>query len=276
MLLDVKNLCFAYAKTNVLENVCFSMQEGEFWAIIGPNGGGKSTFIELLLGLLKPQSGEIHFTSSLQKSQIGYVPQNTNHNLNFPIRVEDVIALGLLKPQSLGFKIGKHKAKIYHIMEELSLTHLAKKPLYALSGGERQKVLIARAIVNDIKLLILDEPTANVDVKAQKDIYDLLIKLNSTLGIIVISHDITLTLGYASKVLYINKYAISHNVPPCELHNTGHICEIDLLTSFGQNPAINTKDSIKDILRVSSGHSAISSPIDSPVPYPPSKPTQGK
>ncbi len=242
-LLDIKNLSFAYTSHNVLENVNFEVQDGDFWAIIGPNGGGKSTLVRLILGLLKAQSGSISFAQGMELTQIGYVPQNTNFNMNFPICVRDVITLGLLKPSILGFRVRKHLKVVQDAIEQLHIAHLAQKPINALSGGERQKVLIARALVNRTRLLILDEPTASVDVKAQGEIYELLLKLNKHISIIVVSHDISFILGYAKKVLYVNKYALTHNIPQCDLDLKGHICEVDILNSFAQKVQNLSEDS---------------------------------
>lgn len=235
MLLKIDDLSFAYnTGHNVLERVSFEVQKGDFWAVIGPNGGGKSTLMNLILGLLKTRFGSITFAAGITKSQIGYVPQNTNYNIDFPICVQDAITLGLLKPHIFGFSAKKDSNKVLSIMKQLDISHLAKTPLSQLSGGERQKVFIARSIVNQAKLLILDEPTANVDIKAQEAIYELLLNLNKSMSIIVVSHDIALTLGYAKKVLYVNKYALTHHIPQCDLDLKQHICEVDILTYFAQ------------------------------------------
>lgn len=235
-MLEIDNVSFAYGAENVLEKINFKLESGDFWAVIGPNGGGKTTFVKILLGLLKPNKGEISYTSNIQPCHIGNVPQMTYHNIQFPICVRDTIALGLLQPRIFGFNPKKSQDSIFQAMELLEITHLAKKPLYALSGGERQKVLIARAIVNNPQILILDEPTANIDSKAQKSIYELLKKLNRTMSIIVVSHDLSLTLGYAKKVLYVNKNAVIHEIPDFKLDVSGHICEVDLLTHFAMQP----------------------------------------
>ena len=235
-MLEMKNVSFAYGAENVLEKINFKLEFGDFWAVIGPNGGGKTTFVKLLLGLLKPNKGEISYTSNIQPCHIGNVPQMTYNNIQFPICVRDTIALGLLQPRIFGFNPKKSQDSIFQAMELLEITHLAKKPLYALSGGERQKVLIARAIVNNPQILILDEPTANIDSKAQKSIYELLKKLNRTMSIVVVSHDLSLTLGYAKKVLYVNKNAVIHEIPDFKLDVSGHICEVDLLTHFAMQP----------------------------------------
>ena len=242
-LVEIKDVSFAYTKHTVLENVSFCVKENNFWAVIGPNGGGKTTFIKLILGLLKPKSGSITFAQDMNVAKIGYVPQITNTNIDFPICVEDVIQMGLLnhifnRPSS------KQIEEIAYLMELLSITHLAKKPIYALSGGERQKVFIARALVNKPKLLILDEPTANVDVKAQDEIYKLLLELNNKLSIIVVSHDLSITLGYAKEVLYINRYTLIHQIPKLDFDLNEHICEVDILNFFAKTTQARNKEGV--------------------------------
>lgn len=232
MLCEVKNLSFAYDKVEVLQNVNLSIKQGDFWAFIGPNGGGKSTFLKLLLGLLQIQRGSIRFFD-LDKSQIGYVPQHTDGNLQFPIQTQDVIQMGFLHKKIFGYRNNKaQQNRIFEIMEQLDILHLHKKLVGNLSGGERQKVLIARALVNNPKLIILDEPTSNIDVKAQEHIYKLLHKLNKKHTILVVTHDLSVSLGYAKSVLYINKSAIIHHVPKFELDLDSHLCEVDMLNYF--------------------------------------------
>lgn len=243
LLIDVKHISFGYLAQNVVENVSFSVNSGDFWAIIGPNGGGKSTLIKLILGLLKPRCGEIVFKNNMHLKHIGYVPQNTYFNTSFPINALDVIALGLLQPSVRGFRLKTHLLAVQEIMKELDITHLAQSPMNALSGGERQKVLIARALVCKPKILILDEPTANVDVKAQKAIYELLSHINKSVSIIVISHDIALTLGYAKKVLYMNKYAHIHDALRYDFHIKQDMCEMDILAFFADIAKQQSKDS---------------------------------
>lgn len=245
-LLEVKDLSFSYANTAynphpVLDCINLTLHEKDFWAVIGPNGGGKTTLIKLILGLLKPQSGTITLSPTLQKSHIGYVSQVSNFSLDFPISVRDVITLGLLKPTLGGFRsklCATMEEKIQAIMHRLEIAHLSQKPIGTLSGGQRQRVLIAQAIVCEPKLLILDEPTANVDVRAQEGIYELLKALNNEMSIMIVSHDIAFTLGYATQVLYVNGYALCHNIPQDTiLPSNGHICEVDLLSLYASSQA---------------------------------------
>lgn len=244
-LFEIKNLSFAYDSQLVLEKIDFIFQKGDFWAIIGPNGGGKSTLIKLILGILKTTEGEIKFCKNFDTKHIGYVPQNTNENIHFPIQTQDVIKMGFLKPSIWGFRTNKaQERQIQEMMEKLNILHLYHKPLSKLSGGQRQKVLIARALINNPTLLVLDEPTSNVDSTSQKSIYQLLESLNANgQSILVISHDISVLLGYAKKVLYINKNAIPHTIPKLNLEFNSHICEVDILTHFANLLATNTQDS---------------------------------
>lgn len=226
-LLKIENLCFAYDNYPVLSRVNFELYKGDFWAIIGPNGGGKTTLLKLILGLLKPQSGMI--IQNLNPNQIGYVPQITHHNMDFPIQVFDVIKMGFLRSSMFGFRISKNEQNIINeVLEQLHLKHLSHKPLSQLSGGERQKVLIARALVNQPTLLILDEPTSNIDPNAQNEIYKLLHKLNSLMSIIVVSHDMAFALQYAQKILYVNQSATSESQGVLLKNH----CESEILTCF--------------------------------------------
>ena len=243
-LLEIQNLEFGYDSQIVLQNVNFALQEGDFWALIGPNGGGKTTLIKLILGILKTKKGSITFHPDFDIRHIGYVPQNTHYNIHFPIQTQDVIKMGFLKPSLRGFRTTKaQNFKVLEIMERLGIRHLYQKSLSQLSGGQRQKVLIARALVNEPKLLVLDEPTSNVDSLSQESIYQLLSQLNATHSILVISHDISVILGYAKKVLYVNKHTITHTIPKLNLDLNSHICEVDILTHFASLMAKNNQDS---------------------------------
>ncbi|MWV61491.1 ATP-binding cassette domain-containing protein [Helicobacter saguini] len=184
------------------------------------------------------QSGIFYPNKDLFNStkQIGYVPQNTQINLNFPIMAIEVVEMGFLESKMFGFRVKKkQRQKAMLLLEKLKIAHLAFKKIGELSGGERQRVLIARALAGDKKLLILDEPTSNIDTKTQKEIYKILQQINKFHTIISISHDIPITLEYATRILYINKQIHSHEVPKLTLNsdkNDGHICEIDIFQDF--------------------------------------------
>lgn len=206
-ILHLKNIFFKYENNFVLKNIDFAVNKGDFIALIGPNGGGKTTLAKILLGLLKPSNGEIIYpnvTLFNKNSLIGYISQESNINKDFPIQAFDIVLMGFLQAKTLGYKITKtDKLEAQKIMEILNIWHIKDKKISSLSGGQRQRVMIARALCGNPKLLIFDEPTANIDMPTQKEIYQLLKQINANHTIILISHDI-FVLEYANKVLFVN------------------------------------------------------------------------
>jgi zinc transport system ATP-binding protein len=231
-ILEVKNLCFSYNNKdneNILENINLNIEEKDFLAIIGPNGGGKSTLLKLILNLYKPRIGSIDILD--KNIKIGYVPQNTNININFPIRVIDVVMIGDIQSSN-------SKQKALDILQLVDMQEYAYNKIGALSGGERQKIMIARALFSSPNLLCLDEPTANIDKSSQKKIYDLLKRLNQDMTIIVISHDISVVLEYAKRVAYINQTLTMHNIDSLTKPSSSeceHFCEVEMLEMLGKN-----------------------------------------
>ena len=232
-LLQVSKLCFCYGRERVLDNVNLSISPQEFVAIIGPNGGGKSTLAKLMAGLLAPHIGSITYTPS--NARIGYVAQNTMEHLDFPISAYEVVMMGFLHKRFL-LATKEQKAYALEMMDRLGVSHLARRKIGALSGGERQRVLIARALCAKPDILILDEPTASIDLKGQEDIFRILQTLSARMSIVVISHDLSAILRYAHKIVYINKTAVLHDVPDVEfIESSGHFCEIDLFYQLTQS-----------------------------------------
>lgn len=231
-IVKIKDASFSYGNTLALKNINFSLYQNDFIGIIGPNGGGKSTFIKLLLGILSPTSGSISYPNSEifnKLTQVGYVAQNTNKNLNYPILAKEVIEMGFLQKRLFGFRTNKdNRKKALEVMDMLNILNLADKKISSLSGGELQKVLLARAICGEAKLIILDEPTSNIDSKSQSEIYKILELINKTNTIITISHDISITLQYASRILHINEEIVEHKIPNINVNRSGHVCEIDI------------------------------------------------
>ncbi|MDE5592253.1 MAG: ATP-binding cassette domain-containing protein, partial [Helicobacter sp.] len=197
----------------------------------GPNGGGKSTLARLLVGLLKPTQGSIIRSDNLK---IGYVPQNTFLNRYFPITALEVVMMGFLESKIFGGFLPKDAKKIaLELLQKFDLESFAYKKIGNLSGGERQRVLIARALCGDPHLLILDEPTASVDQENQKKIYDLLQSINRQKTVVMISHDISILLGYAKEVLYVNRSIKVHDISHLQqTHQEGHFCEVEMLIGF--------------------------------------------
>ena len=206
-ILSIKNLNFAYNNELVLENINLNYDDKDFLAIIGPNGGGKSTLVKLILGLIKSKNVDL----ALKKQAIGYVPQSIFSNENFPICTLELVLMGLLDSKKFGFYSKKDKEKALNALEKVGLAEFANKKVSDLSGGQRQKAFIARALVSECKLLILDEPTASLDSKSSVEIFELLNNLHKNgIGIIMVCHDINLVLAYADQIAYLNKEFILH------------------------------------------------------------------
>lgn len=233
-IIELKNISFDYGSQNVLKDVNLNIHKGDFLAVIGPNGGGKTTILKLILGLLKPKKGDIF----LAEKNIGYVPQNTDINLNFPITALDVVLMGYDRKQKVFFFHNKQNIKrAYEVLEQVGAKDIGSKKISSLSGGQRQRVLIARALFGNPSILILDEPTASLDAIGQKQIFELLKTLNEQMTIIVVSHDISMALDYADSIAYINKKISYHKSNPIDstpfikqFSTKGqHFCEIEMM-----------------------------------------------
>ena len=242
--IDIENLSFSYDRDIILDNINLSVHAGDFLAIIGPNGGGKSTLLKLILGLEKTKQGSIKVfgqTPSKNLSLIGYVPQNTNVNTDFPIKVIEVVLMGHVGEKTPLFGYGKDEiACAMGALAQVSMQEFAQKKIGSLSGGQRQRVMIARALCAHPKILILDEPTSSIDIKGQKEIYELLKLLNKNITIVVVSHDISVILEYANKAAHINKKLSYHDISDKKstFHTHGdeeHFCEIELLQMLGSD-----------------------------------------
>ena len=203
-IIEIENLSFQYDRAPVLENLSLSINKGEFIGIFGPNGGGKTTFLKLLLGFLKSQVGKI----VLMTSKIGYVPQIARFDRQFPISVLDIALMGLIGEASWwgGYR-SDARARALEALERVGLKDLENRAFGTLSGGQAQRVLIARAIVNEPELLILDEPTANVDPRAEEEIFTLLNELKPSKTILLVTHDLQNVLKKSDRLLCIQRNA---------------------------------------------------------------------
>lgn len=225
--IEVKNLSFGYSRSTIIENTSFSIPEGDLLALIGPNGGGKTTLLKLLLGLLKPETGTVLIFGEnvpCRKIPVGYVPQNTNANLEFPITVTQCVATGFVKG-----KVVSSELKL--LLEKVGIQDFADKRLGELSGGERQKVLIARALACKPKILFLDEPSSNMDAQGQENLFKLLATLNQDMTIVLVSHDLMAISKYVKSVLCVNRCVHYHpgNGLTGESLHEAYGCEIDLI-----------------------------------------------
>lgn len=236
-LINISNLFYKYHKTDVLENINLSIKDDDFLAIIGPNGGGKSTLLKLILGLLTPQSGTI--INNIKTNQVGYVPQNTNLNIDFPITALEIVLMGHTSSKKRLFGYSKEDiACAMDSLKKVSMADFANSKIGDLSGGQRQRVFIARALCSSPKIMLLDEPTASIDVKGQREIYELLKELNKSICIVVVSHDISVLLNYAKNVAHINKNLVYHSLENIEKNvstQNEHLCEVELLSALGKS-----------------------------------------
>ncbi|MGP2656625.1 metal ABC transporter ATP-binding protein [Malaciobacter sp. WC5094] len=236
-ILEIKDLSFEYTKSSkVLEDVNLEINSEDFLAIIGPNGGGKSTLLKLILGLLKTKTGSI--IKHVKNEEIGYVPQNTNLNIDFPITALEVVLMGHITAKKRIFGYAKEDIECAkHSLEQVGMKGFENRKIGDLSGGQRQRVFIARALCSNPRVILLDEPTASIDVKGQNEIYELLKQLNKNICIVVVSHDISVLLNYAKKVAHVNKNLVYHSLENIknDIDTTEeHLCEVELLSALGQ------------------------------------------
>lgn len=232
-IIALRGVSFAYGRTPVLENVSLDIGARDFVALIGPNGGGKTTLMKLMLGLLRPTSGTVRLfgsTPPLRHKSIGYVPQNTHRNAEFPITVQETVRSGLL---GMGCNTASPRSlqKIAEALEQVEMAAYAHRRLGDLSGGQRQRVLIARALVSDPELLFLDEPASNIDPAGQTQLYDLLHNLNDRRTIVVVSHDLLALSQRVRSVVCVNRQAHYHQGNHIDAAMLGSMydCPVDLI-----------------------------------------------
>lgn len=211
---DIRNVSFLYGDTPALEDVTLGIAEKEFVAVIGPNGGGKTTLLKLILGLERPACGEIAVFGhppARGRRWVGYVPQHASLPKDFPISVEDVVLMGCLTAGSLGpFSTRADRRAAENAMRAVEIYDLRKRRLDTLSGGQRQRVLIARALAGGPRLLLLDEPTASVDSRVEQDVFELLKRLNADATIILVTHDLGFVSRYVTRVACLNRQLVCH------------------------------------------------------------------
>jgi len=214
-IVEIKDLDFAYDGETVLEDVNLTVRRKDFVAIIGPNGGGKTTLMKLMLGLLTPVKGTVSVDGKSPQETlpcIGYVPQNVHTNHSFPITAMDVVLMGKFDPKNrFSRSSAANRRDALAALERMEMAALADKKIGMLSGGQRQRVFIARALVAQPKLLLLDEPTASIDTKGQADFYRLLKELNRNITVLVVSHDLLVVSRYVKSVACVNKRLHYHD-----------------------------------------------------------------
>ena len=212
-ILSLKKVTAGYGDTAVLNQISLDVFEKDFIGIIGPNGGGKTTFVKMILGLLKPFSGNIEYDfKGDYKRSIGYLPQQNNIDKKFPISVREVVLSGLMSSRNKFYKYHKSDfAKAGEIMDVFGIKKLSGKAVGELSGGQLQRALLARAIVSSPELLILDEPDSFVDNRFEHELYEILQRLNNEMAILLISHDIGTISSYIKSIACVNGNLHYHN-----------------------------------------------------------------
>ncbi len=216
VVIDIDKVSFNYTDVPVLKEISLEIHEAEFIGIIGPNASGKSTLLKLILGLLQPDTGSIsRFSRAGKKDRagmIGYVPQHIGFARDFPITVKEVVMLGHVSAAATPFGYSRRQLdSVAEVMAALEIEALGRRQIGRLSGGQLQRVLIARALVSGPEILILDEPTAGVDARAEEDIYALLKNYSERMTIIIVSHDIAFISGYVDRVACLNQTLVCHD-----------------------------------------------------------------
>ena len=218
VVIELKGVAFSFGEHEVLKNVSFTVLDREFAGMVGPNGGGKTTIIKLVLGLLRPTAGTVSVLGSSPvdaRPRIGYMPQHAQIDLSFPTRVLDVVMTGRLTGGRVMRYSSEDKERAEIAIAEVGLSDRRASMFSSLSGGQRQRALIARALVSDPELLLLDEPTANLDVTMEEQLHELLRRLNERMAIVLVSHDVGFVSEYTTKVICVKKTVVLH--PTSEL-----------------------------------------------------------
>jgi zinc transport system ATP-binding protein len=212
-----ENVSFAYQAAPVLVDVNLAIRPGETVCVVGPNGGGKTTLVKLILGLLRPDAGEVRVFGRppvRARRRVGYMPQYVRHDPQFPVTVMDIVLMGRLGRPGLAGWFGWYgradRGAARKALARVGMEGFTRRPFAALSGGERQRVLIARALCTEPELLLLDEPTANVDTLVETRLVEILRELASDMAIIMVSHDLGVVSSFARRVVCVNRRVVVH------------------------------------------------------------------
>jgi zinc transport system ATP-binding protein len=215
---ELEHVTFRYPHSGdpdpILDDVTFQIETDDYLGLIGPNGGGKTTLLKIMLGLLKPLSGSVKVFGkppAQVRSRIGYVPQHAEIDTAAPATVLDVVLIGRLGRSSWGIQYGSsHRRRAFDALCQTGVEDLSERPISELSGGQRQRVLVARALASEAEILLLDEPMAGVDAPVEQSLNDLLNRLNESLPIVVVSHDIAFVSNHLKSVACLNRRLVCH------------------------------------------------------------------
>ena len=232
-LFEMHSLSASYGANIVLQDVNFKVNENDFIGVIGPNGGGKTTLLRIILGLVQPVKGNLVFNSDLLDSNsIGYLPQISTGDINYPVTVTDIVLSGLMIGKGVISRMSSSdRKKAEKVIDELGLSGMAKSTLNELSGGQMQRVFLGRAIIGDPRLLLLDEPGNFVDTTFENDFYEKLKDLNKRMAILMVSHDVGTISSHIKSFACVNRnlhYHPSHEITNEDLLAYG--CPIQLVT----------------------------------------------
>jgi zinc transport system ATP-binding protein len=233
--IDLKDVWVSYDNVRVLESVNLAVKDKDFLAIIGPNGGGKSTLLKVILGLIKPDKGSVTLLGGKPvktRKDVGYVPQYHSSNLDFPVTVWDVVLMGRLSHKGpLQRYNDEDRNAALEALKTVGMLDFKDRQIGELSGGQKQRVFIARSLVTKPKLLILDEPSTGIDSRMQKEFYELLNKLKSQIAIVMVTHDISAVSVYVDKIGCLNRkfhYHDDKEISPHDLE-VSYQCPVELI-----------------------------------------------
>jgi len=241
-LIKIVNLTVGYDKTPVLKGVNLEIFEHDFLGVIGPNGGGKTTLLKAILGLLKPTEGKIEFRNDIKgkKKPIGYLPQVRHIDRKFPITVFDVVKSGLMMLND-SISLVSEKQRVDDLLNEMGIFEIRDKAIGELSGGQMQRVYLCRALISNPKILILDEPDTFVDNRFEGELYEKLRELNQNISIVLVSHDMGTIVKYVKTIACVNEklhYHSSNRITQKDLDE--YNCPIQII-KYGEVPHIILK-----------------------------------
>jgi zinc transport system ATP-binding protein len=241
-LIRIKNLTVGYDRTPVLQNINLEIFENDFLGVIGPNGGGKTTLLKAILGILNPIEGSVEFRNDIKgkKKPIGYLPQVKHIDRKFPITVTDVVKSGLMM-QNGSVSSGVVKQKVTDLLHEMGIYDIKEKAIGELSGGQMQRVFLCRALISEPKIIILDEPDTFVDNRFEGELYEKLRLLNNDMAIILVSHDMGTIVKYVKTIACVNgklHYHSSNRITQKDLDE--YNCPIQII-KYGEVPHIILK-----------------------------------